>query len=234
MKASLQYSAACGASPTAIRWLSRAPGNGMSGSHSHSSSASSSTSTVVRSVATSRAGEGCACSADCDVSRTDAPRSTRTCCSRQSPPKIPGADQARIIRARRRPERRGRRETAAPHTHASGQSARDEARTRARAAPSARSTPARRGDRRAGMLSIKQQLALDPGDDRPLRLRRSSGCVKRNGRSPRAAFESRAMTSRLAPTCGARSILLMTSRSDRVTPGPPLRGILSPPDTSIT
>ena len=31
-----------------------------------------------------------------------------------------------------------------------------------------------------------------------------------------------------APTSGARSILLMTSRSERVMPGPPLRGILSP------
>ena len=32
----------------------------------------------------------------------------------------------------------------------------------------------------------------------------------------------------------ARSILLMTSRSDCVMPGPPLRGILSPPATSMT
>ena len=31
-----------------------------------------------------------------------------------------------------------------------------------------------------------------------------------------------------------RSVLLMTSRSDCVMPGPPLRGILSPPATSIT
>ena len=37
-----------------------------------------------------------------------------------------------------------------------------------------------------------------------------------------------------APTSGARSILLMTSRSDRVMPGPPLRGIFSPAETSIT
>src|SRR5437773_9317696 len=58
--------------------------------------------------------------------------------------------------------------------------------------------------------------------------------VKTNGRSPRIVRESRAMIQRSAPTCGARSVLLMTSRSDRVTPGPPLRGILSPPDTSIT
>lgn len=47
-------------------------------------------------------------------------------------------------------------------------------------------------------------------------------------------FESCSMTSRLAPTYGARSILLMTRRSDRVMPGPPFRGILSPSATSIT
>ena len=37
-----------------------------------------------------------------------------------------------------------------------------------------------------------------------------------------------------APTASARSILLITSTSDMVVPGPPLRGILSPPATSIT
>src|SRR5918996_182488 len=58
--------------------------------------------------------------------------------------------------------------------------------------------------------------------------------MKTNGRSPRIILASRAMTSRLAPTCGARSILLITRRSERVTPGPPLRGILSPPETSMT
>ncbi len=36
------------------------------------------------------------------------------------------------------------------------------------------------------------------------------------------------MTSSDAPTIGARSVLLMTSRSLLVMPGPPLRGILSP------
>ena len=41
-------------------------------------------------------------------------------------------------------------------------------------------------------------------------------------------------TSRSAPTASARSTLLITSRSDCVTPGPPLRGTLSPPATSIT
>ena len=55
-----------------------------------------------------------------------------------------------------------------------------------------------------------------------------------NGRSPRIRRESRSMTSSEAPTCGARSILLMMRRSERVTPGPPLRGILSPAETSMT
>ena len=42
------------------------------------------------------------------------------------------------------------------------------------------------------------------------------------------------ITSSDAPTWGARSILLMTRRSERVMPGPPLDGILSPAATSIT
>jgi urease accessory protein len=50
----------------------------------------------------------------------------------------------------------------------------------------------------------------------------------------RMRVASSAITSRLAPTSGARSILLMTSRSERVMPGPPLRGILSPAATSMT
>ena len=53
-------------------------------------------------------------------------------------------------------------------------------------------------------------------------------------RGPRMRLASVAMTSSEAPTMGARSILLMTSRSDLVMPGPPLRGILSPAATSIT
>jgi uncharacterized protein len=55
-----------------------------------------------------------------------------------------------------------------------------------------------------------------------------------NGRSPRIFRASRSITSSEAPTRGARSILLMTSRSLFVMPGPPLRGILSPAATSIT
>lgn len=55
--------------------------------------------------------------------------------------------------------------------------------------------------------------------------------VKTNGLAPRWDFASRAITSSEAPTCGARSVLLITSRSDRVMPGPPLHGIFSPPAT---
>ena len=58
--------------------------------------------------------------------------------------------------------------------------------------------------------------------------------VKTKGRSPRIFFASRSITSSEAPTIGARSILLMTSRSELVMPGPPLRGILSPAATSMT
>src|SRR5258707_1250776 len=58
--------------------------------------------------------------------------------------------------------------------------------------------------------------------------------VNTNGRAPRMREASRSITASEAPTCGARSILLMTRRSDRVMPGPPLDGILSPAATSIT
>ena len=37
------------------------------------------------------------------------------------------------------------------------------------------------------------------------------------------------LTERSAPTASAKSVLLMTSKSLCVIPGPPLRGILSPP-----
>ena len=47
-------------------------------------------------------------------------------------------------------------------------------------------------------------------------------CANRNGPSPRIFFASRSMTPRSAPTSGARSVLLMTSRSDCVMPGPAL------------
>ena len=47
-----------------------------------------------------------------------------------------------------------------------------------------------------------------------------------NGRSPRIRLASVSIFSSDAPTCGARSILLMTRRSDRVMPGPPFRGDL--------
>lgn len=54
--------------------------------------------------------------------------------------------------------------------------------------------------------------------------------TKTKGRSPRIFRESRSMTLRLAPTGGARSVLSMTSKSERVMPRPTLRGILSPAD----
>jgi len=52
--------------------------------------------------------------------------------------------------------------------------------------------------------------------------------------SPRAALASRSITARSAPTCGARSVLLMIKRSERVMAGPPLRGIFSPWQTLTT
>src|SRR6266700_318775 len=58
--------------------------------------------------------------------------------------------------------------------------------------------------------------------------------VNTNGRGPRMRLASRSMTSSEAPTCGARSILLMTRRSERVMPGPPLEGSLSAAATSMT
>src|SRR5260370_1262444 len=58
--------------------------------------------------------------------------------------------------------------------------------------------------------------------------------VKTMGLPWRMTVASRSITDRSAPTYGARSVLLMTRRSLRVTPGPPLRGTLSPPATSTT
>jgi len=53
--------------------------------------------------------------------------------------------------------------------------------------------------------------------------------VKTNGSSPRTAFVSSSITCRSASTCGARSVLLTTSRSACMTPGPRLRGCPRPP-----
>ncbi len=58
--------------------------------------------------------------------------------------------------------------------------------------------------------------------------------VKRKGPVPRINRASRSITCKSAPTAEAKSVLLMTRRSDCVIPGPPLRGILSPPATSMT
>src|ERR1700759_1185367 len=46
--------------------------------------------------------------------------------------------------------------------------------------------------------------------------------VSTNGRVPRIRLASRSITSSEAPTCGARSILLITRRSERVMAGPAL------------
>ena len=74
--------------------------------------------------------------------------------------------------------------------------------------------------------SMKAATASTPSPARTL--------VKTKGRSRRILWASRSITSRSAPTRGARSILLITRRSERVMPGPPLRGILSPAETSMT
>src|SRR5262245_17529416 len=45
--------------------------------------------------------------------------------------------------------------------------------------------------------------------------------VNTNGRVSRIFFASQRITSRSAPIAGARSILLITNKSEHVTPGPP-------------
>src|SRR5699024_800815 len=57
--------------------------------------------------------------------------------------------------------------------------------------------------------------------------------VKENGFSPRNSSESFSITDRSAPTYGARSVLLMTKKSDLIMPWPALRGIFSPWATSM-
>ena len=59
-------------------------------------------------------------------------------------------------------------------------------------------------------------------------------CAITNGPVSLCFLLSRAIVSSDAPTASASSVLLMTSKSAWVTPGPPLRGILSPPQTSMT
>src|SRR5699024_12605535 len=52
--------------------------------------------------------------------------------------------------------------------------------------------------------------------------------VKTNGLFPRNTFVSSSMTSRLAPTYGAKSVLLIMNRSDLIIPCPLLLVIFSP------
>ena len=86
-----------------------------------------------------------------------------------------------------------------------------------------------------GSGGARQSAALlDEGDTRVEAL---AGLHVGEDEGPRArasSCASRSITSSEAPTIGARSILLMTSRSERVMPGPPFRGILSPAETSMT
>src|ERR1700730_15894187 len=84
----------------------------------------------------------------------------------------------------------------------------------------------RAGGRRPPLVSMKLMMRSSPSLFFKL--------VMTNSRSPRILRASVSIFSSDAPTYGARSILLITSRSERVMPGPPLEGILSPAATSIT
>src|SRR5438034_1213784 len=64
------------------------------------------------------------------------------------------------------------------------------------------------------LSSTKRAMVSTPSPARRL--------LNTNGRVPRMRLASRSMTASEAPTCGARSILLITSRSERGMPGPPL------------
>ena len=80
-----------------------------------------------------------------------------------------------------------------------------------------------RGTRRAGR-----------GPSRRRRSTSSRSEIAATGSSPRRSLASRTMRSTSEPTKGARSVLLIVSRSARAMPGPPLRGMSSPAATSIT
>ena len=58
--------------------------------------------------------------------------------------------------------------------------------------------------------------------------------IAATGRPPRRSDASRTIRSTSEPTKGARSVLLIASRSARAMPGPPLRGMSSPAATSMT
>src|SRR6185503_20883497 len=96
---------------------------------------------------------------------TDDPRSTRMRCSRQSPPNTPGADQARIMRAvpsaeNAWPVRNG---GSAYECDKIVRSRRFE-KTSSRRADRPTVATARRSS--AAGLPVKQELPLDPSDDR--------------------------------------------------------------------
>ncbi len=109
--------------------------------------------------------------------------------------------------------------------------------------PGRKSTDARRAvaSGRATMSSKAGSLRISetkrPGSwhrPRPAMPSPVRALVARIGRPSRTARASASMASRSTPTNGARSVLLTTSKSQRSTPGPRLRGMSSPPATSIT
>ena len=87
---------------------------------------------------------------------------------------------------------------------------------------------------RDGPLAPQQAALLDERDDLGEAVAASSGWSSRTAGRRACAACRRASRRGSAPTCGARSVLLMTNRSLLVMPGPPLRGIFSPAATSIT
>src|SRR6202021_2106227 len=84
----------------------------------------------------------------------------------------------------------------------------------------------RRQVRNRTAARIASATSLIPTPDREL--------VAMMGRLARTLLASASIGSSLTPTYGARSILFTTSKSHRNSPGPLLRGISSPPATSIT
>ena len=87
---------------------------------------------------------------------------------------------------------------------------------------------------RSGALSPDRILGVETGGCPHTAIREDASINLAAVADLRMRFVSLSITDRSAPTYGARSILLITSRSDLQIPGPPLRGSLSPADTSIT
>ncbi len=84
----------------------------------------------------------------------------------------------------------------------------------------------------AGAVRGEQARAARHRARRPTRGR--GGTARAPGRPSRAADASATIRATSTPTCGARSVLLTSSRSARAMPGPPLRATSPPPATSRT